>query len=526
MRRGKRDAARRSNVDAMLRDLSEVRIGDPVVHEQHGIGRYLGLVTMDLGEGPAEFLQLVYANDAKLYVPVANLHLIGRYSGAAPEAAPLHELGSGQWDKAKKRAAQQAHDTAAELLNLYAQRAARKGHAFGFKPHDYEAFAEGFGFDETPDQQAAIEAVIKDLTDGKPMDRLVCGDVGFGKTEVALRAAFVALADGKQVAVLVPTTLLAEQHFQVFSDRFADLPVKLAELSRFRSPKEVKAALDGLAAGTIDLVIGTHKLIQPDVKFKNLGLVIIDEEHRFGVRQKEQLKKLRAEVDVLTLTATPIPRTLAMSLEGMRDFSVIATAPQRRLAIKTFVAAYSRGIVREAALRELKRGGQIYFLHNDVDTIGTTAERLAQLAARGAHRDRARPDGRARPRARDARVLRAARQPARLLDDHRDRHRRADRQHDHHRPRRPLRPRAAAPAARPRRPLAPPGLRVPADAAGRSAVRAGEEAARGDPDDGGPGLGLLPRDARPRDPRRGRGAGRIAVGRDAGGRASSSMPTC
>ena len=338
VRRGKRDAARRTNVDAMLRDLSEVRIGDPVVHEQHGIGRYLGLVTMDLGEGAAEFLQLVYANDAKLYVPVANLHLIGRYSGASPEAAPLHELGSGQWDKAKKRAARQAHDTAAELLNLYAQRAARKGHAFKFKPHDYEAFAEGFGFEETPDQQAAIEAVIKDLTDGKPMDRLVCGDVGFGKTEVALRAAFVALADGKQVAVLVPTTLLAEQHFQVFSDRFADLPVKLAELSRFRSAKEVKAALEGLKAGTIDLVIGTHKLIQPDVKFKNLGLVIIDEEHRFGVRQKEQLKRLRAEVDVLTLTATPIPRTLAMSLEGIRDFSVIATAPQRRLAIKTFVA--------------------------------------------------------------------------------------------------------------------------------------------------------------------------------------------
>ena len=379
MRRGKRDAARRTNVDAMLRDLSEVRIGDPVVHEQHGIGRYLGLVTMDLGDGAAEFLQLIYANDAKLYVPVANLHLIGRYSGASPEAAPLHELGSSQWDKAKKRAARQAHDTAAELLNLYAQRAARKGHAFKFNVHDYEAFAEGFGFDETPDQQAAIEAVIKDLTDGKPMDRLVCGDVGFGKTEVALRAAFVALADGKQVAVLVPTTLLAEQHLQVFSDRFADLPVKLAELSRFRSAKEVKAALEGIKAGTIDLVIGTHKLIQPDVVFKNLGLVIIDEEHRFGVRQKEQLKRLRAEVDVLTLTATPIPRTLAMSLEGIRDFSVIATAPQRRLAIKTFVAEYSRGIIREAVLRELNRGGQIYFLHNDIDTINTTAERLGDL---------------------------------------------------------------------------------------------------------------------------------------------------
>jgi transcription-repair coupling factor (superfamily II helicase) len=250
---------------------------------------------------------------------------------------------------------------------------------FTFSPHEYEAFVEGFGFEETADQRAAIEAVIADLTSGRPMDRLVCGDVGFGKTEVALRAAFIALADGKQVAVLVPTTLLAEQHFQVFSGRFADSPVKLAELSRFRSAREVKVALDGLASGHIDLVIGTHKLIQPDVRFRSLGLVIIDEEHRFGVRQKEQLKRLRAEVDVLTLTATPIPRTLAMSLEGIRDFSVIATAPQRRLAIKTFVATYSTGIVREAALRELKRGGQIYYLHNDIDTIRTTAERLAAL---------------------------------------------------------------------------------------------------------------------------------------------------
>src|SRR4029453_10984432 len=306
-----------------------------------GIGRYLGLLTLDLGDGPNEFLQLVYAHDAKLHVPGSNLHPISRYSGASPDAAPLHELGSGQWEKAKKKAAQQAHDTAAELLNIYAQRAAQKGYVLGFKPHDYDAFAEGFGFEETPDQAAAIEAVIADMTSGKPMDRLVCGDVGFGKTEVALRAAFVALADGKQVALLVPTTLLAEQHFQTFSDRFADFPVNIAELSRFRSAKETKVALEGLASGRVDLAIGTHKLLQSDVKFKNLGLVIIDEEHRFGVRQKELLKRLRAEVDVLTLTATPIPRTLAMSLEGIRDFSVIATAPQRRLAIKTFVASYS-----------------------------------------------------------------------------------------------------------------------------------------------------------------------------------------
>ncbi len=377
-RPGKREG-RRTNVDAMLRDLSEVRIGDPVVHEQHGIGRYLGLTSLDLGDGANEFLHLLYANDAMLYVPVASLHLISRYSGASPEEAPLHELGSGQWDKAKKKAAQRAHDTAAELLNLYAQRAARQGHAFKYDVHEYEAFATAFAFEETPDQAAAIEAVIRDLTSGKPMDRLVCGDVGFGKTEVALRAAFVALADGKQVAVLVPTTLLVEQHFQTFSDRFSELPVRLAELSRFRSPVEVRNVLDGLATGRIDLVIGTHKLIQADVKFKRLGLVIIDEEHRFGVRQKEQLKRLRAEVDVLTLTATPIPRTLAMSLEGLRDFSVIATAPERRLAIKTFVASYSSGIVREAALRELKRGGQIYFLHNDIDTIATMGEKLAAL---------------------------------------------------------------------------------------------------------------------------------------------------
>ncbi len=379
VRRSKRDTTRRSNVDAMVRDLSEVRIGDPVVHEQHGIGRYLGLTTLDLGDGNNEYLELLYANDAKLYVPVSSLHLISRYAGASPESAPLHELGSGQWEKAKRRAAQKAHDTAAELLNIYAQRAARQGRKFGLKQHDYEAFCEGFAFEETADQQAAIDAVVTDLVSARPMDRLVCGDVGFGKTEVALRAAYVALADGAQVALLVPTTLLAEQHYKLFSERFADWPVKLAELSRFRTAKEVKAALAGLAAGSIDLVIGTHKLLQSDVKFRNLGLVIIDEEHRFGVRQKEQLKRLRAEVDVLTLTATPIPRTLAMSLEGIRDFSVIATAPQKRLAIKTFVAPQSAGVVREAALRELKRGGQIYYLHNDIDTIGGTAERLAKL---------------------------------------------------------------------------------------------------------------------------------------------------
>jgi transcription-repair coupling factor (superfamily II helicase) len=375
----RRDAARKSTMENMLRDLSEVRINDPVVHEQHGIGRYLGLVSLDLGEGETEFLLLEYAGGDKLYVPVSQLHLIGRYSGASPESAPLHRLGSGQWEKAKKKALKQAHDTAAELLNLYAQRAARQGHVFQIKPHDYDAFAAGFPFEETADQAAAIQAVIEDMTSGKPMDRLVCGDVGFGKTEVALRAAFVAVADGKQVAILVPTTLLAEQHFQNFSDRFAEFPIKIAELSRFRSAKEQTEALKGMAEGKIDIVIGTHKLIQKDIKFKNLGLVIVDEEHRFGVRQKEQLKALRAEVDVLTLTATPIPRTLSMSLEGLRDFSVIATAPQRRLSIKTFVSPDSDGVVREAVLRELKRGGQIYFLHNEVETILNVREKLTKL---------------------------------------------------------------------------------------------------------------------------------------------------
>ncbi|MFZ5502201.1 MAG: transcription-repair coupling factor [Pseudomonadota bacterium] len=372
-------SAKKSNVEGMLRDLSELKPGDPVVHEQHGIARYQGLVNLDLGEGENEFLLLEYAGEDKLYVPVSQLHVISRYSGGAADAAPLHKLGSGAWDKAKRRAMRQVRDAAAELLNLYAQRALRKGHAFKLQYHDYEAFAEGFGFEETADQAAAIEAVLLDLQSGQPMDRLICGDVGFGKTEVALRAAFVAAMAGKQVAVLAPTTLLVEQHFQTFSDRFADWPIRIAELSRFRSAKESNLALKDLGDGKVDIIIGTHKLIQKDVKFHNLGLVILDEEHRFGVQQKERLKALRAEVDVLTLTATPIPRTLAMSLEGLRDFSVIATAPQRRLSIKTFVSSYSQGVIREAVLRELKRGGQVYFLHNQVDTIANMAEKLEAL---------------------------------------------------------------------------------------------------------------------------------------------------
>ena len=376
-RRREKEKAR--STEGMLKDLSELRINDPVVHEQHGVGRYKGLVNLDFGEGETEFLLLEYYGDDKLYVPVSQLFLISRYSGGPPESAPLHRLGSGNWEKAKKKALKQIRDTAAELLNLYAQRAARRGHAFTLSLHDYEAFCEGFPFEETPDQLEAIENVIKDMQSGRPMDRLVCGDVGFGKTEVALRAAFVAVMGGRQVAVLVPTTLLAEQHFNNFSDRFAEWPIKVAEISRFRTAKEQAEALRGLEAGEIDIIIGTHRLIQKDVKFKNLGLVILDEEHRFGVRQKEQLKALRAEVDVLTLTATPIPRTLSMAMEGLREFSVITTPPQKRLSIKTFHTEYSEGIIREAAMREFKRGGQVYFLHNEVDTIHSMREKLERI---------------------------------------------------------------------------------------------------------------------------------------------------
>jgi transcription-repair coupling factor (superfamily II helicase) len=368
-----------SSVEGLIKDLSELKVGDPVVHVNHGIGRYQGLLNIDLGDGPSEFLHLEYADKATLYVPVAQLHLIGRYTGVSAEEAPLHRLGSPQWEKAKRRAAEQVRDTAAELLDLYARRAAREGHAHRYSAHDYEAFAASFGFEETPDQRAAIHAVIQDLISPKPMDRLVCGDVGFGKTEVALRAAFVAVMGGKQVALLAPTTLLAEQHYQTIVDRFGKWPIKVAELSRFRSPKEVKAALEGLEAGAIDIVVGTHKLLSQGVTFKRLGLLVIDEEHRFGVRHKEAIKAFKAEVDVLTLTATPIPRTLGMALEGLRDLSVIATAPQRRLAIKTFVRNESSGAIREAVLRELKRGGQVYFLHNEVETIATRRDKLVEL---------------------------------------------------------------------------------------------------------------------------------------------------
>ncbi|MGF1546098.1 MAG: transcription-repair coupling factor [Thiotrichales bacterium] len=367
------------DADAIVRNLTDLTPGAPVVHEDNGVGRYLGLQRVTVGEVEAEFLLIEYAGGDKLYVPVASLHLVSRYTGADPEHAPLHRLGTDQWSKARRKAAQKARDVAAELLEIHARRAARKGYAYTVEDLEYRAFASTFPFEETEDQQNAIDAVLADLASDRPTDRVVCGDVGFGKTEVAMRAAFVVANGGRQVVVLVPTTLLAQQHTQNFADRFSDWPLRIESLSRFRTAKEQKQVLDALAQGTVDIVIGTHRLLQGDVKFKNLGLVIVDEEHRFGVRDKERLKALRAEVDLLTLTATPIPRTLNMSLAGLRDLSIIATPPVQRHAIKTFVAEWDRNLVSEACLREIRRGGQVYYLHNEVKTIEKRARELAEL---------------------------------------------------------------------------------------------------------------------------------------------------
>ncbi|MCQ4323618.1 transcription-repair coupling factor [Stutzerimonas stutzeri] len=378
MQRRRREKGRDAG-DNVIKNLTELREGAPVVHIDHGVGRYQGLVTLEIEGQAQEFLLLQYADEAKLYVPVASLHLIARYTGSDDALAPLHRLGSEQWQKAKRKAAEQVRDVAAELLDIYARRAARQGYAFRDPQLDYETFSAGFPFEETPDQQAAIDAVREDLLAAKPMDRLVCGDVGFGKTEVAMRAAFIAVHSGKQVAVLVPTTLLAQQHYNSFRDRFADWPVRVEVMSRFKSAKDVQSAIAELAEGKIDILIGTHKLLQGDVRFSNLGLVIIDEEHRFGVRQKEQLKALRSEVDILTLTATPIPRTLNMAVAGMRDLSIIATPPARRLSVRTFVMEANNPTIKEALLRELLRGGQVYYLHNDVKTIEKCAADLKEL---------------------------------------------------------------------------------------------------------------------------------------------------
>ncbi|WP_049623187.1 transcription-repair coupling factor [Frateuria defendens] len=376
-RRRRRGAAR--DPDTIIRDLTELTLGAPIVHVDHGVGRYQGLVSMELGGMDGEFLVIEYAKGDKLYVPVAQLGLVSRYSGTAPELAPLHSLGGDAWERARKKAAEKVRDVAAELLAIYAQREARGGESMVVDRQLVEEFGASFPFEETPDQEHAIDAVLGDLAAPRAMDRVICGDVGFGKTEVALRAAFAAAAAGKQVAVLVPTTLLAQQHYRNFADRFADWPVKVDVLSRFKSTREVNEALKRLAEGQIDVIVGTHKLLQPDIKFKQLGLVIVDEEQRFGVRQKEQLKKLRAEVDLLTLTATPIPRTLNMAMSGLRDLSLITTPPAHRMAVRTFISAWEPALIREAFQRELSRGGQVYFLHNEVESIERSARELQEL---------------------------------------------------------------------------------------------------------------------------------------------------
>lgn len=365
--------------DFVVRDLAELQIGAPVVHLQFGVGRYLGLQTFENDGNLNEFLILAYAGDDKIYVPVTALNVISRYTGADSEHAPLHRLGSEQWQKEKKKAAEKIHDVAIELLEIYAKREAKPGHVYAFDPKEYQRFASGFPFTETTDQLLAINQIIQDMQSPRPMDRLICGDVGFGKTEVAMRAAFIAVQNGKQVCVLVPTTLLAGQHFESFRDRFADFPINIELLSRFRSGKESEHVIQTLQDGRTDIVIGTHKLFQKDINFRNLGLLIIDEEHRFGVKQKEHIKSLRTHVDILCMTATPIPRTLNMAMAGIRDISLIATPPAKRLAIKTFWQESGDPILREAILREILRGGQVFFLHNNVQTIGRICQDLQLL---------------------------------------------------------------------------------------------------------------------------------------------------
>ncbi|MCK9398223.1 MAG: transcription-repair coupling factor, partial [Methylobacter sp.] len=366
-------------LENIVNNLNELTIGSPVVHQEHGVGRYLGLQTLEIGGIASEFLTLEYANNDKLYVPVSSLHVIGRYTGISAENAPLHKLGGDQWSKVKQKAIKRIRDVAAELLEIHAKRAVKQGHAFAVENVEYAAFADAFPFEETPDQQTAIEAILEDMASPHPMDRVICGDVGFGKTEVSMRAAFIAVQNGKQVAVLVPTTLLAQQHYQNFRDRFADWPVRVEVLSRFVSPKQQKEITEDLEQGKVDIVIGTHKLLSKEIKYKALGLVVIDEEHRFGVTQKEHFKKLRNELDMLTLTATPIPRTLNMAMSGLRDISIIASPPPNRHAIKTFISEWIDAQVREACLREIKRGGQVFFLHNDVKSMEKMAGELQTL---------------------------------------------------------------------------------------------------------------------------------------------------
>ncbi|MCB1647091.1 MAG: transcription-repair coupling factor, partial [Pseudomonadales bacterium] len=379
LQRRRREKQKDTASELIVKSLTELRINSPVVHIDHGVGRYTGLETLTIDNQEAEFLTLTYQDEARLYVPVSSLHLISRYTGADEALAPLHKLGGDTWEKARKKAAEQIRDVAAELLDIYARREAKKGFAYPPPDESYQAFAAAFPFEETPDQETAIERIISEMVADRAMDHLICGDVGFGKTEVAMRAAFLAVHAGKQVAVLVPTTLLAQQHGETFMDRFADWPVTVESISRFKTKKEQNEVMLKLEAGTVDIVIGTHALLSDKVKFKNLGLVIIDEEHRFGVRQKEKLKSLRAEVDILTMTATPIPRTLNMAMSGVRDLSLIVTPPAKRLSVKTFIRESQDALIKEAVLRELLRGGQVFYLHNEVKTINKTGDHLREL---------------------------------------------------------------------------------------------------------------------------------------------------
>ena len=504
VRQERRRKAASQDADQVVRNLTELHVGAPVVHEDHGVGRYLGLQTLVAGGMETEFLTLEYAGGDKLYVPVSSLHLISRYTGASPENAPLHRLGGDQWERLKRKAAEQVRDVAAELLDIYARRAANQGFAFPEPDPEYDAFASAFEFEATPDQQRTIDSVLADMAAPEPMDRVVCGDVGFGKTEVAMRAAFMATQGGRQVAILVPTTLLAQQHYQNFADRFADWPLRIESLSRFRSAKQVKQITEQLASGGIDIVIGTHKILQPGIRFKRLGLVIVDEEHRFGVRHKERLKALRSEVDMLTLTATPIPRTLNMAMSGMRDLSIIATPPAERHPIKTFISQWNDVLIVEACQREIKRGGQVYFLHNEVSSIEKTAARLKGLL----------PDARIQSahgqmRERDlefdhAGFLSPAIQYPGLHHHHRKRHRRADRQYHHHQSGRQAGAGPVAPIARAGRAFPPSRLRLPDHAPaedhdhGRQKTSGGHRGARGSR------RRLYPGDPRSGDPRGGR----------------------
>ena len=496
-----RERARRSTTAAFLSDLRDLKVGDLVVHVDNGIGEFVGLREMSVGPNETqEFLELRYAGDDKLFVPVSRLDLIQKYTGGARPA--LDRLGGTTWEKAKTRVKKAMRDMAEELLKLYAARKAVAGHAFASDTHWQEEFEGAFPFEPTLDQRNAIDDIKRDMESSTPMDRLLCGDVGYGKTEVSMRAAFKAVMDGKQVAYLAPTTVLAFQHVKTLGERFASFPVRIDMVSRFRSKAEQKQTLADLAEGKVDIIVGTHRLLSKDVVFRDLGLLVVDEEQRFGVAHKEKIKQLRKRVDVLTMTATPIPRTLNMSLVGIRDMSIIETPPKDRLAIQTNVVKFDQNVIARAIRSELARGGQVYFVHNRVESIFSIGNLLTRLVPEAKVVVGPRADGGARARAGDDRFRRAqVRHPAR--DDHRrERPRHPQREHDHHQPRGPVRAVAALPAARARGAIGPAGVRVPADPAGDVALGGGEEAARGDPRVQRPGQRVPRGRAGPRNPRR------------------------